>query len=327
MKVSAGGQLEGLDIRLLTANASRIAGTLKDPTGEPLANQVVNLDVITRTVGGALSSSGFGGQTRTDARGGFEFAKLTPGEYEVIAGGPSATTAVRVIVDGSAAKRVALIPKGPTAARGSIVSEDGTPLPFSPTRLHIDAMSGDPTAVLPRWGEPFPQPPKADGTFQIPRLDGSYVFRVSGLPDEWMLQGVRLSGRDVTDVPVIVASGGRDVDGLQVILSRRGATIAGKVAGRDGTPAPDLTVIVFAENRARWGVASRFVRAVRADRLGRFVIAGLPAGTYRVAARDEVADGQWEDPEFLDSLIEISMKVELTGGASDSVTLTVDRAR
>ena len=73
--------------------------------------------------------------------------------------------------------------------------------------------------------------------------------------------------------------------GLEIVLSRKGARVAGEVVDRAGASAPDTTVIVFAEDRAMWGVASRFIRAVRPDRSGRFSIGGLPpASTARLRA-------------------------------------------
>ncbi len=327
LKVPTGGQLEALDFRLVASNAARISGTVYDTNGEPLVEHVVWLGTITRTVGGALLSSGTDGRTKTDAKGGFEFSKLAPGEYQVMAGGPNDHTTVKVVVDQGDVKRVALVPHRPTAASGSIVSDDGKLLPFPPTRLRIDAISADPANVLPDWGSTDPPTPKSDGTFQVPNLDGPYLFRVTGLPDEWMLMGVLLRGRDVTDTPVRIVSGGKDIDGLQMVLSRNGAKITGDVADRDGRAAPDVTVIVFAENRALWGVASRYVRGVRPDQRGKFSVVGLPAGRYRLVACEEVADGQWEDPDFLDSLLNGSAKVELAGAASKTITLTVDIAR
>jgi hypothetical protein len=86
-------------------------------------------------------------------------------------------------------------------------------------------------------------------------------------------------------------------------------------------------VVVFPENRSLWGLASRFIRVARPDRKGRYVIAGLPASTYRVALLDEVANGQWEDPQFLESLLKRSTRVELAEGATQTVTLTLEPLR
>jgi hypothetical protein len=65
------------------------------------------------------------------------------------------------------------------------------------------------------------------------------------------------------------------------------------------------------------------VKSVRPDRPGHYAIGGLPVGSYFATAKDYVADGQWEDPEFLDTLIPGATKFELSEGASQKLTLTI----
>ena len=122
--------------------------------------------------------------------------------------------------------------------------------------------------------------------------------------------------------PLTVRRGGADVEGLQVVLTRKVARLMGKVVDGAGASAPDTTIIVFADDPAKWGVGSRFVKAVRPDGSGRFSVGGLPPGVYRAIAIDEVTDGEWEDSEFLDSLVKRAMKIELAEGASETITLT-----
>lgn len=66
--VALGQEAAGLEFRLIAGRAARITGVLEDANGQPIAGQVVNMDRITRTIGGALQSAGFGGRTKSDAR-------------------------------------------------------------------------------------------------------------------------------------------------------------------------------------------------------------------------------------------------------------------
>jgi hypothetical protein len=50
----------------------------------------------------------------------------------------------------------------------------------------------------------------------------------------------------------------------------------------------------------------------------------LPAASYLVAARDFVADGEWEDPAFLRSIVPGAAKVTLAAGTTQDVPLTVE---
>jgi protocatechuate 3,4-dioxygenase beta subunit len=321
INVTAGQEVSSLDVRLIAGAAARVTGLVRDANGEPMAGQAVNLDRITRTTGGALQSAGRGGLTKTDARGAFEFTNLAAGEYLAYAGAPSQSATATVIVSDGEVRQVTLVPGRPAAVTGSIVTDEGAPPPFPAARLAIDPVAADPQSVLPAWGSARAQSAKPDWTFRADSLDGAYFFRVTGLPEDWMLKGVLLGGRDIIDQPLAMAKGQPDVSGVQIVLSRKGAKVTGQVADATGAPAPDTTVILFAENSAAWGVASRFIRAVRPDGVGRFSIAGLAAGVYRVAARDVVIDGQWEDPEFLQSLVKDAVRIELAEGASETVKL------
>jgi hypothetical protein len=325
--VAAGQEVSGQDIRLIAGAAARVTGVLQNANGEPMAAQVVNLDRITRTTGGALQSAGFGGTTKTDARGVFEFPKLAAGEYVAHAGAQAEQVAATVVVSDGQSRQLTLTPRRSSGAGGSIVTDEGTPPSFPAARLEVNPVAADPESVLPSWGAARAQSARPDWTFRAASLDGAYLFRVTGLPTEWMLKGVLLDGRDITDQPLTVTQGQPDVEGLQIVLSRKGAKVTGQVADAAGAAAPDTTVIVFAENSAMWGVASRFIRAVRPDAEGRFSVAGLPAAVYRAIARDIVIDGQWEDPEFLQSLLKDAVRVELPEGASEVVKLTVGAPR
>jgi hypothetical protein len=181
--------------------------------------------------------------------------------------------------------------------------------------------------VFVPWAGPNAQPPRPDWTFRIVNMSGQYLFRVTGLPEDWRLGAVLLAGRDIIDTPLPFSRGNADVEALQLVLTRKMARLEGRVLDRTGAATTDASVIVFAESRATWGIGSRFVRATRPDRDGGFTIAALPPGTYRVIARDFVAEGQWEDPEFLQSLLRDAARVELKDGVSESLTLTVVEAR
>lgn len=325
--LTPGQEISGLDMRLVAGAAARVTGVLIDANGEPTAGQLVNMDRITRTVGGALMSAGFGGTATTDARGAFEFAKLAAGEYNLYAGGQTDRVSVPVTLNDGEVRQVSLTPRRPTSVSGAIVTDDGKAPSFSVGRLAIDPVGADPEIVLAPWGAPRAQPPKADWTFRLANLDGSYLFRVNGLPDDWMLKAVTLGDRDLTDAPLTIARGAPDVQGLQVVISSKGAKVSGEVVDLQGRPAPDATVIVFAEDRARWSLSSRFIKAARPDNAGRFSAGGLPPGTYRAIARDAVVAGQWEDAEFLSGLVKDAVRLELAEGASETVKLVTGPPR
>ena len=327
VNVTVGQEASGLDFGMLAGRAARITGVVEDANGAPLQAQVVYLDVITRTIGGALLSAGSGGTTKTDQRGAFEFPAIAPGEYMVYTGTRTDRVAIPAIVKDGDVKHVALTPQTPTAVAGIVVTDENKPPPFSASRVRITPIAVDSESALPTWGAPREQSARPDWTFRFTATEGQYVFRVAGLPDDWMLKSVMLGGRDIIDSPLAVARGVPDVEGLQLVVTRKGARVSGTVVDKAGAPAPDSTVVVFAENRSLWGGASRFVRAVRPDSEGRFSIPGLPPGVYRAAAQDVVIEGQWEDPEFLQTLLRDAPRLELAEAATENIKLTIAEGR
>lgn len=327
LTVAAGQEIGGLDIRLVPGREARVTGVVQDASGAPVPGLVVNFGDITRTVGGALQSQGGVGSARTNERGEFAFENLPPGEYMAYGGGPNNTTNATVVLNPGETKHVVLTPARTPAVAGTVVSDDGTRLPFAAARLTVTPVDADPDNVFVPWAGPNAQSPRPDWTFRIVNMSGQYLFRVTGLPDDWRLAAVLLGGRDIIDTPLPFSRGHADVEGLQLVLTRKAARLEGRVLDRTGAATTDASVIVFAEGRSAWGIGSRFVRATRPEQDGRFTLAALPPGTYRVIARDFVAEGQWEDPEFLQSLLRDATRVELKDGVNESLTLTVVEAR
>jgi len=324
LKVSAGEQIANLDFRLVPSRASRITGLVENATGEPVAGQIVRVSPIGRTIGGALMSSGQGPQARTDGRGSFQIDGLPPGEYLVYTGGPRETASRTVLLGHAALEHVVLTPRPPATLTGTIVTDEGMPPTFAAARLRVEPIPADPARALPEWDGPSPATARPDWSFRIGDMNGGYLLRVSGLPDDWMLASVVVGGRDSVDSPLRVVQGSGTLDGVRLVLSRKGARVSGDVMDGRGAEAPDATVVVFADDDARWGPGSRFVRAVRPDRRGHFAAGGFPPGLYRIAARSDVVEGQWEDPEFLETLRRDAARIELAAGASETVKLTLE---
>ena len=139
------------------------------------------------------------------------------------------------------------------------------------------------------------------------------------LPDGWAVKAVLHAGRDIADVPIELASG-QTLSDVQVIVTDKATTVSDQLADDKGAPITDGTVIVFANDSARWQSA-RFVRSARPDQQGRWQIKGLPAGEYLAVAVDYVEDGQWNDPEYLDSIQRYGQKVTLADSASEALSL------
>ena len=300
-----------LDVALTASRTARVTGRVIRPTGEPMAGESVQLSqTIPGT--GLTFVSGSPISARTAADGAFELNDVPPGAYSIRAGARNETAFATVLVSGNV-DNLLLVPTSGSRVTGTIVTDEGTAPPFTASGVRLNLVTDSdqvkPTVRLPAVNN--------DWTFALSNVGGPFMFRVQGLPPDWMLDAVRIDDRDITDVPFDVPTGGKDISGLQIVITEKVGKIGGTVVTADrGAPAADATVVVFSENEDRWNFGSRFVRSARPANDGTYAVAGLPAGAYLVVARQTIADGEWESPEFLATAKPDATRIELAAGES-----------
>ena len=327
LTLNVGQEVGNLSFAMRPGRAAIVKGVVRNANGEPLASQSVTLERVIRGVGGELFGRGGpgGGTTRTAHDGTFEFRSVSPGEHIVGSGGGTDRFEEPFIVSDGEIKNIELVARRPSPVSGSVVTSDGSPLPFVASQLRVIPVVADPDSpIVSFWGAGETAVAR-DGGFRFADVRGRYLFRVSGLPDEWALTGVFLSDVNQIDAPIEFAGG--ETKPLKLVVSKTGTRVEGQALTRDGQPTAECTVVIFAAEAGTWTLASRFIRAVRPDNAGRFTVSGLPPGTYRAAARDFVVDGQWEDPEFLTGLLATAARFELAEGATETLTVTIEAQR
>lgn len=196
------------EARIVVARQVAIEGTVTDG-GKPVANAPVGLrgDAIGGTI-----------ETHTDATGGFHFASLPEGRYQLFAW--QAALAARTV-------RVARLGAGP----------------FGPVELRLEAASIVVGRVIDReegTGLAAAIELRPSGDDQAPRYvrsgdDG--VFRIEGVPN----------GRWIADafVPGYLSPGGIELEagrGIPEIALGRGGTISGRILDGEGHPIAGATV-------------------------------------------------------------------------------------
>jgi hypothetical protein len=312
-----------LSFKLSSSRTARISGIVQRDIGLPVDAQSVFLAPEFRGTG--LTAAGGIDSMNTRADGAFEFRDVPPGQYLLRVGGQTDVAQRHLDVTGDDIGGLVLAMRRGSTIRGSVVSEDGTLPPFAPGRLRMSPVAADPDKVLDTNYFLPSRDVKPDWSFEILNVAGPYLLRVDGLPDDWMLKAVRLDDREITDTPLDIPTGGKDINGAQVVLTKRVGNVSGDVRDANGKAAADATVIVFTEDSKLWGPGSRFVKMTRPANDGRFSVSGLPEGTYRAIARSEVVDGQWEDPAFLDSVYQGALRFVLIEGGSATITVSVPR--
>ncbi len=135
----------------------------------------------------------------------------------------------------------------------------------------------------------------------------------------WAVKSVRLGGRDVTDSGITVSA--EEVNGLEIELTNRTTQITGQVTDARGI-VKDYVTLLFSQDRKRWTQAGdRYFRVGRPGQDGRFKVTTLPPGDYYGIALDRADPGEFQDPEFLESLSRQASTFSLTEGETRTVDL------
>lgn len=320
-------EIASLNFGLRVGRAARITGVFHTAGGQPAGGQAIGLELITRTVGNAVQSSGVAGSTRTDREGTFEFRNLAPGEYVVWTGSDTDRSTVTVILAEGDERSVTLSPQQPIAVTGAIVVAGDRPASFAPTGLRVTTVPADPDYLPPNTFLTGVATVTREWTFRYSNLVGPYLFRIDGLPDDWLLARVTANGRDVSDIPLAIGPGREAIGPLQITITSHTATLSGTVMNADGQATADATVVAFAADRSRWSIASRFIKAGRPEADGKFTISGLAPGRYLAIARESIMDGEWEAPAFLSEHAGSATPFEARAGETSTVALRLERVR
>jgi hypothetical protein len=142
-------------------------------------------------------------------------------------------------------------------------------------------------------------------------MPGHYVIQANA-PRGWTVKNVYLDGRDVTDRPIEIKSG-ENGDGLNIIFSDMVSGLAGAVHDGNTTPVAGMTVIAFPTDESLWRPTRR-IQSVRTDQNGAYRFNNLPPDEYFVVATDDVEQGEWFDPAYLESVREKAVRVTVGGG-------------
>jgi len=292
--VSAGGETKNIDIKLgRQTTVYAVTGRIIDAdSGQPLPGVYFSVGAVQQNQNQSYVSGTSGPSSPTNSLGEFRMEGLSPGRYVLVLNpsnfNPNATSAPKVysdpvpfeILEGDVTNLEVkaqrglsisgvVIPEGITdktvLAKISNVLLDGRVQP-APNTINI-FMGG----VTTRVG--------ADGSFV---LDGLSPGKVSiGLgyrgPDFPGFKISRIESEGVTQNRYVDLAPGQNISGLKVYLSYGTGVVRGQLKVEGGTLAADAVIFI---SLMRPGGAS--VSNSQVDSRGRFLIKGIPAGTYEV---------------------------------------------
>jgi len=330
LPVNVGLQAEAanIDFILQLVPTARVSGTVMSTDGSPAQGSSVTLAPDDATSSARYLGANYGSGVRQD--GSFIIMNVPPGRYVAFARGQDRRVQMplfgfqNVSVSGADVTGVALTLAPGQTVSGTVSVDPGSASAGNLTRVRVSLAS---LSSLP-----IPTPPASgalvDGTFSLtPVVAGSYLVRVSGLPQNFALKSAEYGGRDVADLPLEVRAG-QNIGGVNVVISDRVTEISGTVPAGEGQLESDYTVVAFSADPANWRPQSRYIQVGRPDASSQFRIRGLPPGDYLVVALDDVESGEWFDPSVLERARRSAIRISLSDGDTKTLELplsTLDR--
>jgi hypothetical protein len=328
VKIGVGQETQGIDFSLVPGRTSKLSGTATSVAGLPLTGETVSM--MQEVSGPTMSMVSSVGSAKVAADGTWTVPNVPPGEYRVSIRAaardnqPAQEGQLTVHVSGADLEGLSLVAGAGGTVRGQVVTDDGSPLPPGYERMQVRPRFS-PGGGRVMMSAPIPDNGRvrSDGSFEVQGVLSDTVLSVSPLTGDWTLKAIEVEGRDVADQPLPVDHGAT-LSGVRVVLTNRPTTIQGALRDEKQNPA-EGTVIVFAEDSAKWRDGTRMIRAARPDQRGRFAFKGLPAGDYLLVALDYVQEGQWNDPEFLDGLKARAERVAIADAESKQLDLVLQK--
>jgi hypothetical protein len=319
--------LSGIDIVLSRMRTFRITGSILDAVGEPTMGGSVTLMPSWRSPSATTVTVG----ARLLANGSFEFPNVAPGQYVIQVYRDRKTPwtegefgAMPVVITDRDVKGLIIRTSAGSSITGRFSFDTLDPSKGPPaSAVELTLVPVDPD-ISPRNVATADIHP--DWTFTMLGINGSRRLHLSRTPAGWMLKEILVNGIDVTDRSIPFGAPSQSLSAVEVALSDRVSELTGTITDEDGHATTGATVIVFASDRDRWYAGSRFVRRAQADDSGRFSIAGMPSGSYYVAAvARPPSDGvdAWQDPSFLAALVPRAFSVSIADAERWAVRLPI----
>ncbi len=329
VKLGVAQEASGIDFSLVAGRVSTVRGTATSVSGLPLGGETVTM---MREIGGPtmwIGSAVAVASTKVAGDGSWTLSNIPPGEYRlsIRAGArgndPAQEGQVTISVAGADVEGLSLIAGAGGTVRGEVVTDDGSPLPAGFDRMQVRPPFNPNARMMISVLHPDNGRVQSDGSFEVKGVLSDTVLSIGPLTAEWTLKGIEVEGRDIADLPLPIEHGDT-LSGVRVVLTRRPTIVRGALRDEKQNPA-EGTIVVFADDSAKWREGSRAIRATRLDQRGLFTFKGLPAGDYFLVALDSVQEGQWYDPEFLESLKDRARRVTIADAESKQVDLVLKK--
>ena len=273
------GEEAQADFSMRKIKTVTVSGRVVGPSG-PAANARLSID----TDEGDERDLGYNFDSTSDAEGNFQLRGIPAGRYTISASATlenqkkyRARMTLQIGEENINALTISL--GGGATVRGHITTDSLKPETFEhATVLLSDVDQPDlyQAAMVNK-----------DRSFSIEAVaDGNYSIRVLNVnlwngEQRWHVKSARLGQQDVLDKPLHVERGAAD-GSLEIVLSSVTSELSGTVTEKD-KPVPGAAVRIAPDPET--ATTRERIRNAKTDQSGRFVVADLVPGSYRVTAR------------------------------------------
>ena len=327
IKVGLGQEAIAPEFPMVPGRVGSISGTAVSQAGLPLAGETVS---SSQEFAGPGTSSSFGaGSAKIAPDGTFTIRNVPPGEYKLslrLAGDaerPAEGASTVVSIAGEDLSGVLLVTTPGATLRGRVATDTGEALPRE-HKMRVTSRAVDPSRTYTDFDQDNGRV-RDDLTFELKGVFGVNRLSLSPLPTGWSLRSIEYEGSDLVDVPLDM-SGGHQLNGIVVLLSKSMPRLRGTLLDDAGAPA-EGSVILFPEDQARWSEGSRLIKSARPDASGAFEFRNVVPGEYLVAPVEYVRENEWSDPAFLQGLRDGAKRVRVEDSAAQPVALVLKRER
>jgi hypothetical protein len=327
VRVRAGQEVSALDISLIPGKVGKISGTVFNSQGVPLGGETANMSYEVR--GESFMMMSGGQSTKINPDGTFIFRNVAPAEYHLnvrtaaTTDRPAEAANVIVSVVGGDVEGINVVVSGGGIVAGRVIVEGDATLPTPLSKMTVRALPVERDTAINLGGMPDNGRVRDDGSFELKSVFGSARLTIGPLADGWSIRQIDQAGKDYTIQPV--ETSGQTLDGFTIVLTNRFPAISGSLRDAKGAAVPEGTAILFPDESSLWVEDLRTVRTARVDQSGVFTIKGVRPGNYLCVAAVGVANNQWNDPEYLDSLRQDAQRVTVKEGEDQRLDLTVKR--
>jgi len=304
LEVRPGSRISGLDFRLTPVAVATVQGTVDLPEGAPRQGVVVHLAPVGE---GEVSWAGRGSTFTRDGK--FTFGNVPPGRYQIIgmlASDQSYRGAEYVdLAPGPQELRLRLSKGVRVAGKVEVRGRATEVKPFQVSLIPDDPNSPGRGALRTRT-----QP---DGSFAFDAVTaGVWDIGIGPLPTGGFIQAMTLGAQDVLTEDMFI--GASPPPALHIVVNTQGGVLSGVVKRPDAGAGERSRPIVMLAPSGRFSHVLSFFHLVPADETGKYEIRGITPGSYKLYAFEQMAQGAWRQPEFLQRVDPLGKPLEVREG-------------